>query len=162
MPAVPPHHTDTAGPCRAQLRPARPGDLPEIARIDAETFPDPDGWRLSDFRRDFARTSTMYLVAECGNRITGYLNASRDGDAAWLLGVVVTSEHRRLGLAARFMDAYLEWAEDEDADEAVLQVSHTNPAAARLYLDLGFEITGELRHYYGHGRHATEMRKLLL
>jgi ribosomal-protein-alanine N-acetyltransferase len=162
MPAVPPRHADSRRTCRPRLRHARPDDLRAIARIDAASFPDPDGWRLSDFRRDFAKASTIYLVAECAGRIVGYANASRDGDAAWLLAVAVTPEHRRLGLAARFMDAYLDWAEAEDVDEALLQVAHTNGAAARLYLDLGFEITGDLRHYYGPGRHATEMRKLLV
>lgn len=155
-------HAPAEKPCRPLIRPALADDLRTIARLDAAAFPMPDRWTLTDFRTDFRATDTLYLIAVCCDRTVGYLHAGRDGDAAWLLALFVESPHRRLGLASRFLDAFTDWADDEGADEAVLQVAYGNTAAAQLYLDAGFDVTGDLRNYYAPGRHAVELRKPLL
>jgi ribosomal protein S18 acetylase RimI-like enzyme len=133
-----------------------------IARLDATAFPMPDGWTITDFRTDFRSGSSLYLIASCCGGTVGYLHGGREGDAAWLLALYVDPLHRRLGLAGRFLDAFTKWADDQGADEALLQVAYGNAGAARLYLDAGFVVTGDLRNYYAPGRHAVELRKPLL
>lgn len=63
----------------------------------------------------------------------------------WVIcNVVVAKEYRRQGIARRLMEETIAEARRQGAEEAVLQVYQDNPAALRLYTDLGFQqVAGE-------------------
>jgi ribosomal protein S18 acetylase RimI-like enzyme len=64
----------------------------------------------------------------------------------WVIcNVVVDKEYRRQGIARRLMEETIAEARRQGAEEAVLQVYQDNPAALRLYTDLGFQqVAGEM------------------
>ncbi|HLK42575.1 MAG TPA: GNAT family N-acetyltransferase, partial [Thermoleophilia bacterium] len=77
--------------------------------------------------------------------------ASRPGDegpARWagLAGIETAPAARRRGLAKLVVDGLLEWAADEGATHAYLEVGADNAAALALYESLGFT-THHAYHY---------------
>jgi len=145
--------------CKPRINTASRRDLKAISRIDYEFLPKNSAWTLEEYRRDFDASGNLYLVARCNNSVVGYLTATLELDTAWVLGVAVLPDHRRLGLANRLLKATELWAEDQSAADMLIQVEYGNLSAAHFYKKSGFELTGDLKNYHGPGLHAHEMRK---
>jgi GNAT superfamily N-acetyltransferase len=62
---------------------------------------------------------------------------------AWLVGMWVSPEVRRRGIARALVIAVTEWARERGADVLNLHVTETNAEAIALYERLGFQFSGE-------------------
>jgi ribosomal-protein-alanine acetyltransferase len=157
------HTTPTPGPatpcCTPAFRPAVEIDLPSIAALEAEIYTVEGPWPLDAFEEDFAEDGRRYLVVTCNDRVVGYAAASFDADNgdAEILMVTVDNDHRRRGVAKRFVDDLLEWCRSVGAETVNLQVRTDNDGPIALYRSLGFTHTAVLEDYYHPGCDAYEM-----
>ena len=130
-----------AAPCR--IRAASTADLDAIARIEAASFADP--WSRRAFQ---AHLRDLFLVAESGGAVAGYLVARVMGDEAEILNVAVDSSLRGAGIGRALLEASLETLRDAGVSAVFLEVRVSNAAARRLYEANGFAEVGRRRGYY--------------
>jgi N-acetylglutamate synthase len=64
--------------------------------------------------------------------------AVREGDYVGFFDIVVSPEHRHMGLGHALMSSLVEWGRQQGAKTAYLQVMASNQAAINLYESLGF------------------------
>ena len=119
------------------MRHALPEDMEELAELEAELFPD-NCFNSYTLRHELKFSRCWVVEAE--HKLAAYILARVDGDLVDIIRVGVREEHRRQGLAYRLMMKALSLA-----PKAALMVVKTNRPALRLYQDLGFKISGDLR-----------------
>jgi ribosomal-protein-alanine N-acetyltransferase len=134
-----------AGDCR--IRPAHSADLPRLARLEEECFPDP--WSEDGFRELLAATGGLVLVAE-DNRgeVVGYLAVRRVLDESEILNLAVAPPLRRRGIGRALLEGALEELRLHAISQVYLEVRESNLAAQRLYGGLGFRPIGQRPNYY--------------
>lgn len=134
-----------AGDCR--IRPAHSADLPELARLEAECFPDP--WTEEGFRELLAAPGGLALVAVVPTEgVIGYLVARRILDESEILNLAVAPSWRRHGVGRRLLEAALDDLSGHAVRRVFLEVRESNLAAQRLYGGLGFRPIGQRPNYY--------------
>jgi ribosomal-protein-alanine N-acetyltransferase len=128
-------------PCR--IRAATSADLEAVLRIERVSFSDP--WPKAAFQHHL---TDVFLVAEEGPSVLGYLIAWHVGPDAEILNVAVAPEARRGGVGRRLVAGALELLGGGGIRSAFLEVRESNGAARRLYGSLGFAEVGRRRGYY--------------
>lgn len=118
-----------------------------IAALYAEAFDEP--WPEPSVRELMASPGVWGLIAseEDGGRPVGFVLARVVAREAEVLAIGTPPAARRAGVARRLMQAALRLARPH-ADAFYLEVGRDNPAAAALYLSLGFIEVGLRRDYY--------------
>lgn len=129
-----------------RVRPARPGDLPALLRIERDAFPVP--WSERAFRMVLRRDPGAILVAERSGRVAGYAALWVSADEAELADLAVAPEERRRGVGSTLLQACLREAAARGAREIFLQVRESNQAARGLYGEAGFREVGRRPRYY--------------
>lgn len=94
-------------------------------------------------------------------RAAGYIAWQRVFDEATLLSLAVDPDFRRRGLAAGLMRASLRSGALEGVRCLLLEVAEDNGAARAFYAREGFAPDGRVRDYYGRGKDALRMSRLL-
>jgi ribosomal-protein-alanine N-acetyltransferase len=148
------------------LREYRGADLNEIVELDESCF-------AEEFRfdrrsmKDYAEArDAISLIAEKDGRIVGFVIVHVDQTAAGWRGYVVTldvaAEFRRMGQAARMMQAAERMAVSVGVQQMELHVFTENEAAIRFYERMGYERVKRLQRFYGAaGLDAFVYRKTL-
>jgi len=131
--------------CR--IRAARTVDLAGIAAIEAASFPDP--WSGSQLR---AHLADLFLVAEAGEALAGYLIAIVTGLEAEILNVAIAPDRRGQGVGRALLRAALDELGTWGVRAVYLEVRASNAVALRLYAGRGFREAGRRRGYYDHPR----------
>lgn len=83
-------------------------------------------------------------------QVVGHLSLRRSEQqpGVWLIGnVAVRADHRRQGIGRALMEQALEHIRQRGGKQARLIVRANNPAAMRLYSELGFRQTGALAYW---------------
>jgi ribosomal protein S18 acetylase RimI-like enzyme len=146
------------------IRPARPQDLPSLARLgaklarehhamDAARFFLPEepleagyAWWLG---KELRNRRAVVLAARLGGRVVGYAygrmeprdwNTLRDACGV-AVDLWVEPAARGAGLGRRLVDALSEALEARGAERVVLNVASGNPQARKLFRRLGFRPT---------------------
>ena len=128
------------------VREVRPGDLPEVLRIERAAFPVP--WSERAFRMVMRRDPGAILVAERAGRVAGYGALWIAADEAELADLAVAPEQRRRGIGRILVEACLRRAAAGGARKVFLQVREGNEAARALYRGAGFREVGRRPGYY--------------
>jgi [ribosomal protein S18]-alanine N-acetyltransferase len=136
---------DAVGPAELGFRSARESDVPEILRIERQSYTFP--WTEGIFR-DCLRVNYTCRVAEIGVTVAGYGIMSVAAGEAHLLNLCVGEDYRCRGIGRRLLAHLLEVAANVGAREAFLEARPSNTAAIRLYQSLGFVQIGVRRGYY--------------
>ncbi len=143
-----------------KLRALTPEDSRTVARLEQEIFGTP--WSeqtveesirkaASGIRKEEeGRSSAAYgAFGIClGEELCGYLFSMAVAGEGELHRIAVRKEYRRLGLAGKLMEQFLEWLSRENCDSAFLEVRAGNEAAVSLYRKAGFSEIGRRRAYY--------------
>lgn len=129
-----------------RVRPARPGDLPALLRIERDAFPVP--WSERAFRMVMRRDPGAILVAERAGRVSGYAALWVSAGEAELADLAVATEQRRRGVGRALLHACLREAAERGTRKIFLQVRESNEAARALYGDAGFREVGRRPRYY--------------
>ena len=120
------------------IRPGHPGDLAEVAAIQASS-PEAAHWDAADYLQyDFR-------VCLHNGRVAAFLVARRVApDESELLNLVVAPEFRRKGLARALLQELLSAL----PASLYLEVRESNQAARTLYKSMGFQEVNIRPEYY--------------
>lgn len=153
----------TTGPRPCRLRPAALADVPILADLELELFPD-EAWTPFQLAAEIEHPARRYVVAETtgGDRIIGYAGIMIAGDLADLHTVGTTCPGQGVGRAL------LAWCEQQahagGATALLLEVREDNVRARAVYSRAGYAEIGRRRGYYrlaGRSVDAIVMRREL-
>lgn len=131
-----------------------------VSEIEKLCFSDP--WTEEMVIGSFSDDYFLGYVAETKGKIIGYIGLSVVFDTADVLLVAVIEKYRRRGVAKTLLSRSLDEAKENGAERAMLEVDVKNSAAIGCYLGFGFEKIAERKNYYGAGKDAFIMEKMLL
>jgi ribosomal-protein-alanine N-acetyltransferase len=124
------------------IRPADPGDMDALLRLDAACFEPFWHYDLASLGR-LARDDRM-VVGTMGGRIVGYtLSTLRAGDGS-LGRLAVSPDQRRCGIGRQLASEAVRWLALSGARRVVLSTQEDNMASRALYRSIGFRETGDV------------------
>lgn len=149
--------TETVEDGAAALLAASPLHAAWCATLHAGSFPPGEAWSAEAFATTLALPGGFGFLIPPG----GLVLARAAGGEGEILTLAVHPARRRRGFGRRLVEAALTEARARGAEVMFLEVAADNEAARALYLRLGFSPCGRRRDYYGRGRDAIAMRRLL-
>lgn len=133
------------------FRMATLGDLAAINEIEVAQFEEL-AYPYFVLRQLFDLYGAGWVVVETAGRIRGYaLVAFTFERCAWVIGFVVTPEHRRRGFGTRLLERALDECRVASARRVFITVRPTNQSAYDLYMRAGFVWTAHEDGYFGAG-----------
>ena len=146
------------------VREARWTDLPALAALEAEVFPD-DAWSERSWWAELAgrpRREYVVAVADAGDGpVLGYGGLDHGGEVSDVMTVVVAPAGRGTGAGRRLLTELEARAAARGAEHVMLEVRADNEAALGLYESGGYRVLSRRRGYYQSGVDALVMRKTL-
>ncbi len=138
------------------IRVARTEDIPAVAALEAEVFPDP--WPQHLYLQEVGQPLRFQRVVytEAGY-LAGYLFACWQLDELHVLKVATHPLHEGRGVASALMEEAKAEAVAAGARALILEVRPSNRRAYRLYLHLGYLVLGRRPRYYADGEDALVM-----
>jgi RimJ/RimL family protein N-acetyltransferase len=146
------------------IRPAEPGDAPDLVALSAAVGREPgewllttDTWRSITDERRYLKSVRRHpdaavFVAVDGQEIVGRLSVARDPHPASThvadLGLIVAAGHRRRGIGRLLLERAVTWAGGAGVRKLELHVFPWNEPAIRLYETFGFMREGRRRGHY--------------
>ncbi len=129
-----------------QIRPMTREDIPAVAVIEQDVYPQP--WPPRVFFDELARIDRVYVVAEDADGIAGYAGLLLVEGDAHVTTLAVSPQARRASLGTRLMLALVDAALERNASHLTLEVRVSNAGAQRLYERFGFAPVGLRKDYY--------------
>ena len=145
-------------PLGLHIEPAQPKDAEAVAALHAKSFY--RGWPREDIAAYIIDSDTPTLVAcDARRKIAGFAMLRLLGDDAELMTIAVEPRFRGKGVAKALMLACFEDLMMTASKRMILEVAADNPAALRLYRNLGFTQLSERKGYYARpdGQPATAL-----
>jgi ribosomal-protein-alanine acetyltransferase len=136
------------------------GDLDRILEIENSCF-GADAYDRNTFADYFRRCGGLFLAAERGRRVWGYLIACARRDCAELVSVAIHPAARRQGAASALMDSALRRLKRTRVARLTLMVKITNREAQAFYAGYGFTKVRLVRRYYEDGADGWLMARNL-
>ena len=133
-------------------------DIPQIANIEARTFPDP--WSKKDLENVLKFSFYRGFLVEDRGQVCGYGCMMVACETAEIANIAVDLPYRGKGIAKTILNEMHLFAKELGAVECLLEVRMSNAAALRLYYQFGYEPYGVRKNYYGN-EDALLMRKIL-
>ena len=128
------------------VRELRKEDIPELSRIEAESFSMP--WSAAAFGELLTRPYCTYLTALADGRVAGCCGYTDSFHEANIDNVVVASEYRNRGIAQIMLAKLLERGAASGVESYVLEVRVSNLPAIHIYEKLGFRSVGIRPRFY--------------
>lgn len=131
----------------------RPGDLSYVAYLHGRTYAEEYGYSMAfeqyvalglwDFYQHYDPERERVWLAEDGAGIVGSLLLMHRGDSAQLRFFLVCPPYRGQGLGRRLAGLFMDFLGERGYASAFLWTTHEQTAAARLYRQMGFQLTEE-------------------
>ncbi|MCG3138269.1 MAG: Mycothiol acetyltransferase [Phycisphaerae bacterium] len=149
-----------------QLRRATIADLPALQQLEQLCFSTPtESFHRRQIRNLIRNPRAQVWVASHGTNIrawsVGLLRRHKTGLSGRLYAVAVHPAARGQHVGQLLVEYTLEQMINQGTRRIYLQVREDNLPAISLYTKLGFVDRGQLQDYYGSGRHARSMLKLV-
>jgi [ribosomal protein S18]-alanine N-acetyltransferase len=90
----------------------------------------------------------LFLVAEAGDGIAGYVVALDAADEGEILNLAVSESGRRRGLGRALVQQIIEVLSGRGVTKVYLEVRESNAPARALYTAFGFREVGRRKQYY--------------
>lgn len=129
-----------------EIVPMEPRHVPQIAALETVCFSDP--WSEASVRSELDNPLSLWLAAEAGGRVLGYIGSQSVLGEADMMNVAVAPDARRHGIARALIERLIERLDEQDVGCLTLEVRVSNHAARRLYETLGFSEVGRRKNYY--------------
>lgn len=132
---------------KIRIVPMNADHLEDLERLERICFSRP--WSKRMLGEELENQCAAFLVAEDENgTVLGYAGLLVMLDEGYITNVAVFPEYRRLGVAAKIIDVYMNFAAANDLAFLTLEVRPSNEAAIALYRRFGFEEVGRRKNYY--------------
>lgn len=128
------------------LRPMRPDDIEDVARIERQSFS--TSWTAQAYLNELANPVALYLVASIGETLVGFAGFHRVVDEAHVTNIAVDPGWRGQRLGDRLLCGMLLLAREHGATRATLEVRARNTVARNLYARYGFVEAAVRKNYY--------------
>jgi ribosomal-protein-alanine N-acetyltransferase len=166
---------------RYQLRPMAEADIPQVAEIEAQSFP--TTWPRTAYRRELENRLARYLVLvdrahapvsspgqetprksllgflrrkpseePTSDYIVGYVGVWLMVDQAHIVAIAVREDYRRRGLGELLLSQSIDLALSNGQESVTLEVRRSNESAQALYEKYRFLKVGVRRRYYTDNR----------
>ena len=130
-----------------RIVPMNADHLEELERLERICFSRP--WSKRMLGEELENQCAAFLVAEDENgTVLGYAGLLVMLDEGYITNVAVFPEYRRLGVAAKIIEVYMNFAAANGLAFLTLEVRPSNEAAIALYRRFGFEEVGRRKNYY--------------
>jgi len=114
--------------------------LEKVLQVDSSSFD--DFWKLDDRTLEAIAAScrrNVFLVAQRGNEVVGYVIAGANGSLGYLQRLGVTAVNQGQGTGEMLSSAALRMLYDMGARVAMVNTQEDNQTGLRLYEKLGFQ-----------------------
>ena len=128
------------------IRRMKESDIPEVARLEKEIFPDP--WSEGAISETFEQEQTLLLVAYEDRKLIGYLILYFVLEEGEIARIAVIPECRRQGVGARMLLELEDLCEDNGITKLLLDERESNETAISFYTSYGFVQDGVRRNFY--------------
>jgi ribosomal-protein-alanine N-acetyltransferase len=143
------------------VRRAEHRDLPQIVQIEGLCFPEETAFPPGMFAY-LINYSISLVACEPQSRVLGFIMGYISGRGGAIYTLDVHPLFRRKGVGSKLIKALEEELRDLGAKAIRLEVASENPEALDLYRKTGYRESELVRNYYGRGKDAVRMWKLLL
>ena len=127
--------------CKAEL-----SDLPEIAALEKEIFP--DAWSLKSLEETWKQKNAAIFVAKTKEGMAGYLIFYYVLEEGEIARIATAHSVRRQGAAIQMFRKLLDFCREQKITRIMLEVRENNEAARQFYGKCGFTKDGIRRNYY--------------
>ena len=131
------------------VRKAVEEDIPELAKIEKESFSDP--WSGPYLELGLYNPLGIFLVAEKDGKVLGLIIGSQDGESAFINNIAVAASARKQGVGTALIKGFFDEL-PESVYHLALEVRESNIAAQKLYSKFGFEAAGIRKNLYSSPR----------
>ena len=129
-----------------QITDAREDLLPQIMEIERQCFSVP--WTEAMLRAQLDPERHVFLAAEAGGAVVGYVGLMYVLDEGYVSNVAVRPEARRQGVAEALLAELEARARVKRLSFLTLEVRSGNAAAIALYEKRGYRVAGRRKNYY--------------
>lgn len=120
--------------------------LPQVERLEQRCFSVP--WTEAQLRAQLPDDRHVFLVAECGDEVLGYVGLMHVLDEGYISNVAVSPDCRRQGIGAALIAELTRRAGRLELAFLTLEARASNAPAIRLYEKMGFRQVGRRKRYY--------------
>ena len=125
---------------------AREELLPQIQQIEQQSFSVP--WTDAMLRLQLQPDSHVFLTAETGGAVVGYVGMLYVLDEGYISNVAVRPDYRRRGVAEALLAALEARGRALMLSFLTLEVRESNAPAVALYEKRGYRMAGRRKNYY--------------
>jgi len=145
------------------IRRATLKDLPQILELEKRNGQPTNEDLHTLFELDNPNEKCSFFVATHDGRIIGYsrMHLYRWNNSAYIITLLVDSEHRRKGIGTRLLQAMENYAKENKARVLLFDTSIDNTPALELYFKKDFKICGYNDRIYQSGKIALYLAKEL-
>ena len=123
-----------------------PAHVAQVAALERLCFSDP--WSENSVASELENELSLWLVAEEGETVLGYVGSQTVLDETDMMNVAVHPDHRRRGVAAALITELVSRLKMQGSRCLKLEVRASNAPAIALYETLGFTQLGLRKNYY--------------
>lgn len=121
-------------------------------------------WTLADYSAEFEREDSIFLIAEYGERLSGFLLARLTGDGfsaeADLLNFGVLESFRNRKIGSALYESFIDELAARNVKTVWLEVRRSNEIALSFYLKRGFEMMQIRKNFYSNPSEDALVLKL--
>jgi len=121
-------------------------DMPEVLAIENQSFEFP--WCEDDFLRSLRQRNCIGMVAECDERIVGFMIYELHKNRLHILNFAVRAEFRRRGVGSQMIRKLIGKLSQQRRNKILLEVRETNLPAQLFFRSSGFRAISLLREFY--------------
>jgi ribosomal-protein-alanine N-acetyltransferase len=121
-------------------------DMPEVLAIEQASFEFP--WSEEDFIRCLRQRNCIGMVAECEERVVGFMIYELHKTRLHVLNFAVAPQARRRGAGQQMIEKLVNKLSHQRRSRILLEVRETNLAAQLFFKSNGFRAISVLRDFY--------------
>jgi ribosomal-protein-alanine N-acetyltransferase len=121
-------------------------DMPEVLQAEQESFD--FAWTEEDFLRCLRQRNCIGMVAECSEKVIGFMIYELHKNKLHILNFAVAPSHRRIGIGRQMIGKLIGKLSSHRRTKITLAVRETNLAAQLFFRSQTFKALKVLRGYY--------------
>ncbi len=139
-------HSDQKQEVRVHIRWMIRRDMPEVLDIEKGCFEFP--WIDDDFVNCLRQRNCIGMVAECGDRVVGFMIYELHKTRIHVLNFAVAVEYQRQGVGSQMLAKLIAKLSAGRRSRLMLEVRETNLFAQLFFRKNGFRAVSVLRNFY--------------